>query len=264
MAIENFYLVKITDAIRSEIEGHASEIRNLSLSGCKLSSLHNFPNLPHLRRLDLNDNNLKDEDLLTLQQCSNLKYLALAGNKIKSIDAIKQLVGHAQLKMLDMFGCPLSKTDDYRAQMFKLFPKLQFLDLKNVEGEEVSYVASDDTMSEDEDEENDDFIDDDADKIANGDNKEESEGISGEEEIGEEDEEDEDGESGDEQSEEADGEGEGESTSQNNEGQHSAKNEEHIGLKRKPEIGLEESLKGDSSANGNSDGKPLKKIHTND
>ena len=110
LSIDNFYLVKVTDAIRAEIEGHASEIRNLSLSGCKLNSLHNFPSLPNLRRLDLNDNNLKDEDLDTLKDLSNLKYLSLAGNKIKTIDAIKKISGNKQLKMIDMFGCPLSKS----------------------------------------------------------------------------------------------------------------------------------------------------------
>lgn len=276
LAIDNFYLIKITDAIRSEIEGHASEIRNLSLSGCKLNSLHNFPNLPNLRRLDLNDNNLKDEDLETLQNYSNLKYLSLAGNKIKSFDAIEKLTGNKQLKMIDMFGCPLSKTVGYQAQLFKMFPKLQFVDLKNSSGEEVSYVASDDTLSEEEEEENenenDDFIDDEGvpkesrpvQGEVEGEESEDSEEVAEEDEDDDEDDEDNESDEEEDEDEEEDKEGEEKSSSHNSDVQQSNNKNSESDLKRRPEVRLTDSLDDESNANGHENGKPLKKIHTND
>ncbi len=259
LSIDNFYLVKVTDAIRAEIEGHASEIRNLSLSGCKLNSLHNFPSLPNLRRLDLNDNNLKDEDLDTLKDLSNLKYLSLAGNKIKTIDAIKKISGNKQLKMIDMFGCPLSKSADYRDQLFNLFPKLQFVDLMNAEGEEVSYVASDDTMSEDDEDENDDFIDDDGAQKELANHQEEDEVSESNQEAIEEDEEE--GESGDDEADESEVE---ESNNDNQQVQQSNSKGSEDDRKKQPEIGLMDSLGDQDDVNGHHNGKAFKKVRTSD
>jgi acidic leucine-rich nuclear phosphoprotein 32 family protein A/C/D len=207
LAIENFYLVKITEPIRNEIEKKAMEVTSLSLSGCKLSSLQNFPALPNLKRLNLNDNSIKDEDLVVIDHLKGLKYLSLAGNKLKSMETIERMKGNTHMKMIDIFGCPLAKTDSYRDTIFKIFPKLQLVDFMNAEGEEVSYAESDDTASEEEDEaeEGDDFIDDeegehkaqegrkslDEEKGSNSDDGDEEENIE-EDEDGEEDSEDDD------------------------------------------------------------------------
>lgn len=70
-----------------------SNLRILTLNGCGLTTLEDFPTLPKLQRLELNDNNLSD-GLEALQEAGlvQLKSLRLAGNKFSTLDALEPLV----------------------------------------------------------------------------------------------------------------------------------------------------------------------------
>lgn len=163
LVIENYHLVRLSEALQVALAACADNLTNLSLAGCKLNSLANLPALPRLRALNLNDNNLKDDDLLAFRNNRHLKYLYLAGNRVATVGAIEKLNGNSQLKMIDVFGCPVGKTIGCRDALFKIFPNLYLIDYTTIDDEEVSYAQSEDTESEQdeaEDVEEGDFIDD--------------------------------------------------------------------------------------------------------
>jgi len=58
----------------------------LGMNSTKLKSLENFPNMPKVYRLELNENLIKGEDLIHLKHLQGLSILKLANNKITSID----------------------------------------------------------------------------------------------------------------------------------------------------------------------------------
>ena len=69
-------------------------LRVLTLNGCGLKSLDDFPTLPELRTLELSDNQLVDGCLEVLQDAAllNLSCLRLAGNRFSSLDSLEPLV----------------------------------------------------------------------------------------------------------------------------------------------------------------------------
>ena len=56
------------------------------------------------------------------------------------------------LKILDLFGCPITESDDYRQKVFNLLPQLELLDRADKDGKEVE-VESEDQDDEEEDSE---------------------------------------------------------------------------------------------------------------
>jgi len=175
LIIENMHMVKMTEKIRDLIEENQDSLSSLSLAYCRLFSLTNFPKLPKLRSLNLNDNKLKDSDLSQLAELKNLKYLSLAGNQLQNLESFELLKSNSKMKMIDLVGNPCAKNPEYRKTLFKLFPNLELVDYQDEEGREVdSFHQSDDTESEEEDEdEQDDFIDR-TDEVAVSNNKEEN------------------------------------------------------------------------------------------
>jgi len=129
----------------------------LSIQGCGIASLDNFPNLQALRKLLLADNRIGG-GLENLAKLTNLEELSIGGNKIASLDELKPLEG-LKLTAIDLEGCPCADgSDTYRKALFALFPTLIFLDGTDVDGNER--LIDDDDDDEDEDEEE-DFDDDD-------------------------------------------------------------------------------------------------------
>lgn len=66
-------------------------IEELILSECDLTSLDNFPQLQHLKQLDLSINSLPDEEIKKLAINKQLTILSIADNKITKLDTIKSL-----------------------------------------------------------------------------------------------------------------------------------------------------------------------------
>mmetsp|Transcript_4778 Transcript_4778/g.21813 ORF Transcript_4778/g.21813 Transcript_4778/m.21813 type:complete len:309 (-) Transcript_4778:154-1080(-) len=123
----------------------------LSIQGCGIASLDNFPNLQALRKLLLADNRIGG-GLENLAKLTNLEELSIGGNKIASLDELKPLEG-LKLTAIDLEGCPCADgSDTYRKALFALFPTLIFLDGTDVDGNER--LIDDDDDDEDEDEEN--------------------------------------------------------------------------------------------------------------
>lgn len=130
----------------------------LSLSGCGLKSLTNFPTLPKLIKLDLNDNAITGglENLASLKE---LMQLSLLNNEITSTDSFTSLSSIVTLVYLDIDGCPVCQTEDYRTKIFNLIPSLQIIDSLDREGKEASISGEDDYDDEDYDDDDDDLND---------------------------------------------------------------------------------------------------------
>ena len=130
----------------------------LSIQGCGIASLDNFPNLQALRKLLLADNRIGG-GLENLAKLTNLEELSIGGNKVASLDELKPLV-NLNLTAIDLEGCPCADgSDTYRSAVFSMWPTLVFLDGTDVDGNE-RLIDDEDSEDEDEDEEE-DFDDDD-------------------------------------------------------------------------------------------------------
>ena len=130
----------------------------LSIQGCGIASLDNFPNLQALRKLLLADNRIGG-GLENLAKLTNLEELSIGGNKVASLDELKPLV-NLKLTAIDLEGCPCADgSDTYRSAVFAMWPSLVFLDGTDVDGNE-RLIDDEDSEDEDEDEEE-DFDDDD-------------------------------------------------------------------------------------------------------
>jgi len=163
--IEDIYLddieiKKLDGALLKELES-MMEIICLSMNGCKLQTLQNFPKLPKLVRLELIENEFEGQDLVHLGHLGELQSLSLGCNKIGEfceLDALKNL---ENLIQLDLSDCPLSQKEDYRKTMFTLFPTLKILDNKDLEGNEFEYSESDIEDGDEIEDDDDDMEDDD-------------------------------------------------------------------------------------------------------
>ena len=129
-------------------------LETLSLIGCGLKTLENFPNLPNLLKLELCDNKLKGS-LKSLKTLSSLTMLSLAGNQISSLEDLQDIVSLANIASLDLYGCPVTNIPDYSAKVFGMFINLQVLDGMDKNGEEVSVASEDEEEDSEEYEEND-------------------------------------------------------------------------------------------------------------
>jgi Ran GTPase-activating protein (RanGAP) involved in mRNA processing and transport len=88
--------------------------------------------------------------LTGLEQYINLETLKIGGsNKITELTALDSLKKLTKLGNLDLEGTELSKTQDYRKTVFHLFPHLEVLDSKDLEGNSV-YSEIDDEEGEEE------------------------------------------------------------------------------------------------------------------
>lgn len=151
----------ISEGDKSALETYSS-LNVLSMSGCGLTSLANFPHLTTLIKLDLSDNSLTG-GLEHLKHCKGLLQLNLADNNLKSIADLRPLALLANLYSLELSGNPVADIEGFRGKIFELCSSLEILDGLNANGEEDSFsdegssVVSDEDFSpesdEDEDEE---------------------------------------------------------------------------------------------------------------
>ena len=79
---------------------------------------------------------MKSEELPKLGIYPNLLKLRLSNNPIESLDHLRTLAAKLpNLEILDLVSCPVTKSDsdsdnkEYREAVFKMFPKLQVLDM---------------------------------------------------------------------------------------------------------------------------------------
>lgn len=129
----------------------------LSLSGCGLTSLSNFPTLDALLKLDLSKN-LITAGLDNLSECQELLQLSLSDNQIKTIDSLRPLANLTNLLSLELDGNPVVEVEGYREKVFELINSLEILDGLDVEGVEVSIGEGESLSDEDFSPESDDSI----------------------------------------------------------------------------------------------------------
>ncbi|OMJ70595.1 hypothetical protein SteCoe_31394 [Stentor coeruleus] len=134
-----------------------TNLESLSITGCGLKSLDNFPALPKLLRLELCDNRLRN-NLKSLLVLPSLTMLSLAGNQISSLEELEILSPLTNLASIDLFNCPVTLVNGYSEKVFAMFKNLQVLDGVDKNGEEVS-VASEDEEDEEEDDDDEDLND---------------------------------------------------------------------------------------------------------
>jgi acidic leucine-rich nuclear phosphoprotein 32 family protein A/C/D len=72
--------------------------------------------------------------------------LKLSNNHIDSVQHLEPLNKIDTLTILDLDGCPVSKTENYRDEVFKVLPKLQVLDMTYKGGE--AYFSEDEEFDE--------------------------------------------------------------------------------------------------------------------
>lgn len=136
----------------------------LSMNLCGLKSLSNLPKIDLLRvrllaniQFDLNDNQLTGKELSKLSIYPNLQKLKLAGNKIESLDDLKELKPLSNLSYLDLTGCPVSEDESALKKFaFDFFPKLISLNGYDKDGESVYSEEDDDDEDGEYDYEDDD------------------------------------------------------------------------------------------------------------
>ena len=109
----------------------------LSMNNCGLRSLSNFPSLPKLIKLELNDNKISGglEKLLTLK---DLVQVSLAGNSLRTIQDISPLLQISDLVVVDLVRCPVAALPQYRETLFARLPRLEILDGTDKKGDPAS------------------------------------------------------------------------------------------------------------------------------
>ncbi|MGH0154274.1 UNVERIFIED_CONTAM: hypothetical protein FKN15_027281 [Acipenser sinensis] len=178
-----------------KIEGLTVEFVNLeflSLINVGLISVSNLPKLSKLKKLELSDNRISGALDVLAEKLPNLTHLNLSGNKLKDISTLEPLKKLDSLKSLDLFNCEVTNLNDYRESVFKLLPRLTYLDGYDLEDKEASDSdgevdgVDEDDDEEDEDEDGEDFDEeddeDDDDEDEEVEREEDDEEVSGEEE----------------------------------------------------------------------------------
>jgi len=120
----------------------------LGMNATKLNSLVNFPNMPKVYRLELNENNIKGEELVHLKHLKGLSVLKLANNKITEFAQLECLKEIPNLINLDLEGNEISKSEGYKDKVFEMLPTLSILDGKNKAGDDIISQESDEDEEE--------------------------------------------------------------------------------------------------------------------
>ncbi|KRX01762.1 hypothetical protein PPERSA_02290 [Pseudocohnilembus persalinus] len=140
----------VSQELKQKIEEY-SNLESLSLTGCQLRSLENFPKLDRLMRLELIDNKLGGNSLQELKEYKSLQSLSLGGNNIKQVDDLAFIRDLPNLFQLDLLNNEINNIENYRETIFKEFPQLGILDNQDQKGQEIAY--GDTTDQEDDEEE---------------------------------------------------------------------------------------------------------------
>lgn len=113
-----------------------SNVQLLSFSNTKVSSLKNLPDLPDLKRIEINGNGLPGSALKELLKYKDsLHTVKFEGNHVATFEEVEALKG-VMLGNLSLKGNPVADLEGYRDKMFEIFPELELLDGFDREGEE--------------------------------------------------------------------------------------------------------------------------------
>ena len=151
--LDTYQIKEITEEEQKYME-HFANIQTFSLNNTQLKSLNNLPNFPNLTTIELSDNFISGEEISKLKIYQKLKKIKLANNKIKNLNDIKILSNFKELTFLDLSENPINSIYDYKREIFRIIPSLNFLDMEDKEGKNYSdYEEEEDENEEKEFEE---------------------------------------------------------------------------------------------------------------
>ena len=101
LILDELKIERLSEADKKFLE-EFSNLESLSMNSTELRSLENFPMVPKLQKLYLDDNKLKGSDLAHLKDCANLETLFICNNQLKEFDDLKDLGTMKALKVLDL------------------------------------------------------------------------------------------------------------------------------------------------------------------
>jgi Leucine-rich repeat (LRR) protein len=136
LTLEGLHCTELSPSDRALLESFPN-LQFLSMNNCGLRSLNNFPHLPKLIKLELNDNALTGglDKLLVLR---DLMQVSLMGNQFNTIQDISPLLQLSDLVVVDLLRCPVALLTRYRETLFARLPRLEILDGTNQNGEAAS------------------------------------------------------------------------------------------------------------------------------
>ncbi|GJQ10826.1 hypothetical protein GpartN1_g4967.t1 [Galdieria partita] len=130
-----------------------SSLTFLSLNNIGLTSLEGLPRLPKLTTLETSDNMISTGLSVLANAAPRLEVLKLGGNRLANFKDLESLSRLKNLRVLDLYGNPVTNSTDYREKVFAMIPSLEILDGADKEGNEIG--------SEEEDEEEEVFTEND-------------------------------------------------------------------------------------------------------
>eukprot|EP00382_Lankesteria_abbotti_P002478 CAMPEP_0113846148 /NCGR_PEP_ID=MMETSP0372-20130328/1148_1 /TAXON_ID=340204 /ORGANISM="Lankesteria abbotti" /LENGTH=281 /DNA_ID=CAMNT_0000815263 /DNA_START=73 /DNA_END=918 /DNA_ORIENTATION=- /assembly_acc=CAM_ASM_000359 len=147
--------IRNIDANAAEHLSKFIAVEVLCLNQTSLCKIDEFPVLPKLKILELQDNMLSARSNLdtVVDKLNQLQDLSLAGNKFQNVEDLTFLKSFPKLRRLELELNPVavSDPDSYRTKMFELVPQLTAIDNVNKQG-----VADEDEDDDDDDDDDDD------------------------------------------------------------------------------------------------------------
>eukprot|EP00871_Galdieria_phlegrea_P003735 jgi/Galph1/4362/GphlegSOOS_G2969.1 len=127
-----------------------SSLTFLSLNNVGLTSLEGLPRLPKLATLEMSDNMIASGLSVLASATPRLEVLKLGGNRLNSLKELESLSRLKNLRVLDLYGNPVTQSPNYREKLFTTITSLEVLDGADEDGNEVGTEDEDDEGIEDE------------------------------------------------------------------------------------------------------------------
>merc|ERR1711976_56883 len=109
-----------------------NQFDSIDLSDNSIACLENFPILPRLHTIIMNNNRINKISENLENKVPNLEMLILTNNKIEALIDSEKLRGFSKLKYLSLIGNPISKLDNYRLYVISRCKHLIWLDFKRI------------------------------------------------------------------------------------------------------------------------------------
>ena len=108
----------------------------IDLSDNDVAKVDNFPLLPHLHTLVLNNNSIQRLSPSLASSLPNLTHLVLTNNRLAHIADLHPLHSFPRLVHLSLRLCPVTSIADYRLRVLHVLPGLKTLDYCRVRQKE--------------------------------------------------------------------------------------------------------------------------------
>jgi len=114
----------------------------IDFSDNDITRLENFPLLPRITTILLNNNRVQSIEEGLHGRIPNLETLVLTNNRIENLSDVDQLAGLKKLHTLSLFKNPITKQKHYRLYVIHKLPSLSILDFNKVKAKERLEAAT--------------------------------------------------------------------------------------------------------------------------